>query len=64
MLLLALLIKDVIVMLVVCTWSDWSTSILGGAYKAESAVHSAMSSWLAGTTSVSLHGPRCYSAAG
>jgi len=41
------------VMLVFYTWYDRSTTLFGGADKAESAVYSAMCSRLAGTTSVS-----------
>ena len=41
------------VTLVVCTWSDWSTTILGGADKAEGAVDSAMHPRLVGAVSVS-----------
>jgi len=52
------------VTLVMCAWSDWTTTILGGAYQAKSAVHSAIYSWLVGTTSLSSHGTRSHSAAG
>lgn len=49
---------------VVCTRSDWSPSVLGGAYAAANTVRPEMCPRLVGTASVSLHGARSHAAAG